>query len=434
MSKQNINTICVVGMGYVGLTLAVTLAESGFNVFGIEKDKNILDDLLKGKPHFHEQGLAELLKRQSKKNLRIFQKIPKENIDCFIIAVSTPVDQRTKNPKMDYIIRATNEIVPHLKDKQLIVLRSTLPVGTTRNVIFPILNKKCKNFYLSFCPERTAEGKAMEELKTLPQVVGGLDQASTDVSVELFSKISPLIVRVNSLEAAEIVKLVNNSYRDMIFAYANQIALICKGLHLNAQEVIDAANLGYPRSDIKQPGIVGGFCLEKDPHILIKSANSDISLIKAAKELNEGLTAHILKAVKVHLKKQKKSLETAKIFISGFAFKGEPETDDLRSSQAIKLLNLLKKNKVKNIHGHDFIVSKNAIRDLGANPSTLEAGFKNADVVVFMNNHKSYAQINMENLVQKMTKGGMIFDGWQMFYELLKDSDYVKYESLGFSN
>ena len=432
---MKINTVCVIGLGYVGLTLAAILAKSGFEVFGIEKDERKLSLLKKGRPHFHENGLAELIKRTEGKRLHLLRDIPRnKRIDCFIIAVSTPVDEITKEPKIDYIIAATREIAPYVTSGQLVVLRSTIPVGATRNVVLPILKKRSKNFFLSFCPERTAEGRALEELKTLPQVVGGLDQASTDASVELFSKISPLIVAVNSLEAAEIVKLVNNSYRDLVFAYANQVALICKSLGINAKEVIDAANLGYPRSDVKSPGVVGGFCLEKDPHILMKSAKCDVSLIKAAKELNESVVGHILQAVQRHLKTWGKISKTSKVFICGFAFKGEPETDDIRSSQTIKLLKLLKDKGFSNIYGHDSIVTKKILKGLGARPVSIEAGFKDADVVIFMNNHKSYSGLKIEPLSKKMRKGGLIFDGWQMFYDQLGDSNYVTYESLGFSN
>ena len=432
---MKINTVCVIGLGYVGLTLAAILAKSGFEVFGIEKDERKLSLLKKGRPHFHENGLAELMKRTEGKRLHLLRDIPRnKRIDCFIIAVSTPVDEITKEPKIDYIIAATREIAPYVTSGQLVVLRSTIPVGATRNVVLPILKKRSKNFFLSFCPERTAEGRALEELKTLPQVVGGLDQASTDASVELFSKISPLIVAVNSLEAAEIVKLVNNSYRDLVFAYANQVALICKSLGINAKEVIDAANLGYPRSDVKSPGVVGGFCLEKDPHILMKSAKCDVSLIKAAKELNESVVGHILQAVQRHLKTWGKISRTSKVFICGFAFKGEPETDDIRSSQTIKLLKLLKDKGFSNIYGHDSIVTKKILKGLGARPVSIEAGFKDADVVIFMNNHKSYSGLKIEPLSKKMRKGGLIFDGWQMFYDQLGDSNYVTYESLGFSN
>jgi len=432
---MKINTVCVIGLGYVGLTLATILAKSGFEVFGIEKDKKKLSLLKKRKPHFHEKGLAELLKKTEGKQLHLLQNIPSnKRIDCFIIAVSTPVDEITKEPKIDSIIAATEEIAPYVTSGQLVVLRSTIPVGATRKIVLPILKKRSEHFLLSFCPERTAEGKALEELKTLPQVVGGLDQASTDASVELFSKISPLIVGVSSLEAAEIVKLVNNSYRDLVFAYANQVAFICKSLGLNAKEVIDAANLGYPRSDVKSPGVVGGFCLEKDPHILMKSAKYDVSLIKAAKELNESVVGHILHAVQRHLKARGKDSTTARVFICGFAFKGEPETDDLRSSQAIKLLKLLKDKGFSNIYGHDPLVTKKLLRGLGIRPVSIGAGFKDADVAIFMNNHKSYSGLKIEPLSKKMRKGGLIFDGWHMFYDQLWDSNYVKYESLGFSS
>ena len=432
MESKKVDNVCVIGLGYVGLTLAVTLAEKGLTVFGIEKNEKILGDLKKGKSHFHEKGLNELIQKTKGTTLLLSKEIPAgKAINCFIIAVSTPIDAITKLPRIDYIEKATQEIVPHLQPGQLVVLRSTIPVGATRNVVLPILQKKCSGFYLSFCPERTAEGKALEELKTLPQVVGGLDEASTDAAVELFSKISPLIVRTESLEVAEIVKLVNNSYRDMMFAYANQIALICKSLHLDAKDVIDAANLGYPRADIKLPGLVGGFCLEKDPYILMTSAKSDISLIKAAKQINENTIYHILASIKSHV--TRKPLKDVKFFISGFAFKGDPETDDLRSSQAIKLLELLKKNKANNILGHDFIVSQKQMKNLGVVPVSIEKGLKEADVAVFMNNHRSYANVNMELLAKKMKKGSLIFDGWHIFPEQLKHNDHIAYESIGFS-
>jgi UDP-N-acetyl-D-mannosaminuronic acid dehydrogenase len=217
----------------------------------------------------------------------------------------------------------------------------------------------------------------------------------------------------------------------MMFAYANQIALICKGLGLNASEVVEAANLGYPRSNVQKPGIVGGFCLEKDPHILINSANCDCSLIKAAKSINEDIPSHILESIKEHAKKNNKALKDAKIFISGFAFKGHPETDDLRSSQAVKLASLLQENDM-NIYGHDFIVPENLINELKVKPCSIEDGFENADFVVFMNNHKKYNDIKIEDLIKKMKKDGFIFDGWQIFYDQLKNiSSDISYESIG---
>lgn len=430
---MKINNICIIGLGYIGLTLAVTLAEKGFQVFGVEKDLKKLEQFKNGKPHFYEKGLAELLIKHKDKNLYLFEKIPEnKNIDAFIIAVGTPVDKNTKVPKMEYIKDAVKGILPNLKEGQLIILRSTVPIGTSRNIVLPMLKEKCQNVCLSFCPERTAEGKALIELKELPQIIGALNEQSMLGSVEIFSRVTSLIVKASSLEAAEIIKLIDNSYRDLTFAYANQIALICKNLNLNAKEIITSANKDYERNNIPLPGFVGGICLKKDPYILDNSVNSYYSLIKIAREINESLPFHVLESIKKHLKEQSKSFENSKIFISGFAFKGRPETDDLRGSPALDLLELMKKSQIGDIYGHDFIVKQKDIKRLGVEPCSLEQGFDGADIVVFMNNHNNYEDIDINKLVKKAKKDIFIFDGWQLFADKLKNNNYINYESIGF--
>lgn len=431
---MRLNNICVIGLGYVGLTLAVTLAESGFEVFGVERDKEKLEQLRRGEPHFREKGLAELLQKYQGKNLHLFGEIPSDKkIDVFIIAVSTPVDKITKEPRIEYIERAVNEIIPHLEEGQLIVLRSTIPVGISRKLVLPKLRERCQNFYLSFCPERTAEGKALIELKRLPQVIGALNEESMFRSVELFSRVTSTIIKVSSLEAAEMIKLIDNTYRDLHFAFSNQVALICKDLNLDADEIIKAANFGYERNNIACPGYVGGTCLEKDPYILIHSAHSNCGFIRKGREVNENLPLHTLERVKGHLSKDKNSpLGEVKVFISGLAFKGDPETDDLRGSPSVTLLNLLKNEGIQNIYGHDFVVQEEYINKLGVKPCSLNMGFEGADVVIFMNNHRSYQDINIENLIRKMKKGGLFFDGWQLFGSAIKLNNHIKYESLGF--
>ena len=410
-------------------------------VFGIEKDKEKLEQLKQGKPHFFEKGLSEILSEQTGKKLHIFGEIPKDKkIDVFIISVATPVDKDTKKPNLEYVKKAISDIKPHLKEKQLVVLRSTVPIGTTRDIVFPLLEEKCRNVYLSFCPERTVEGKALEELKSLPQIIGALNKESMDLSVKLFSRITPLIVKASSLETAEIIKLINNSYRDFGFAYANQVALICKNLSLDAKEVIDLANYGYPRSNIQQPGFVGGFkpgfvggvCLEKDPYILINCSGIDGGLIKAARELNEGLIKHVAERVKEYIKEKKLSFAETKVFISGLAFKGYPATNDLRGSPAIQLLDFLKKAQIKRIYGHDFVVEKKEIENLGIKSCSMEEGLKDADVAIFMNNHKKYQELDIGRLVKTMKPGALLFDGWQLFDNKLKSIECINYESIGY--
>lgn len=431
---MRINNVCVIGLGYVGLTLAATLADVGFMVFGVDKNENVLNRLKMGEPHFHEKGLKELLSKYKEKRLSLLKSIPgNEKIDAFIISVATPIDKSTKLPKIEFIKHAIKEILPHLKDEQLIILRSTVPVGTTRQIVLPMLKEKCSNFYLSFCPERTVEGRALIELRQLPQIIGGLDEESIFKSIEIFSKVTPTVVRVSSLETAEITKLIDNSYRDLTFAFANQIGLICKNLGLDANETIKAANLGYSRNNIPLPGFVGGICLKKDPHVLINSAGMECDLLRIQRKINEGLILHLVSRIKEYLKDNNKDEEEVKLFISGFAFKGEPETDDLRDSPTIDFLDKLKEStKIKNIFGHDFIVKEDSLKSLRIIPCSLENGFKDADVIVFMNNHRAYQSLNIEELVKKAKKGALFFDGWQVFSSVLKDKDHIIYESLGF--
>lgn len=437
---MEIKNICVIGMGFIGTTLAAVLAEAGFLVYGIEKDREKLEKLKQAKPHFHENGLPEVLVDQLGKNLFLFESIPNDKkIDAFIISVATPVDKDTKKPNLDFVKSAVNDLLPHLKDGQLVILRSTVSVGTSRNIILPMLREKCKNVCLSFCPERTIEGKALEELKTLPQIISGIDEKSAELSAQLFSVITPAIVKTSSLESAEIIKLINNSYRDFNFAFANQVAIICKNLGLDAKEVVESANFGYKRSNVLQPGFVagnkagfvGGVCLEKDPYILIASSGMDGGLIKAAREVNEGLVKRVFERVEEHLRQSNIPQDKARIFISGFAFKGHPETDDMRGSPALQLLGFLKNSEIKDIFGHDFVVRQEDIEKLGIKFCSIEEGFKEADVLIFMNNHKKYNEISVRELAEGMKDGALLFDGWQLFSDKLKNVN-INYESIGF--
>lgn len=427
--------ICIIGMGYVGLTLGVVLAERGFNVYGIEAKKEIIDALNNGNSHVTEPEIEDLLKRNVGKKLFFLESIPRDvKINAFVIAVGTPINHEDKTPNMIFINHAVSEVAEIMEDGQLIVLRSTIPIGMTRKVVLPLLQKTGKKFYLAFCPERTAEGRALQELQHLPQIIGGLDDESVDKAMDLFRRVTHMTVEVESLEAAEMIKLIDNSYRDVMFSYSNEIAMIAKGFNLNSFELIEAANFGYPRNNIKIPGFVGGACLEKDPYILNYCAQQngyEAGLIMHGRKLNESLHAHTVQCVNRHLSDAK--IKNPKIFISGFAFKGNPETNDLRGSPTLNVLGGLRDAGYKNIFGHDFIVSDAKLKDMGVTLVSLEDGFKSADVVLLMNNHKGYKTMPAMELVLTMKKGGFLFDGWQMLpYRSLKELAYIKYESIGY--
>lgn len=426
--------ICVVGLGYVGLTLSIVLAERSFEVYGVEASKSILEQLDNCRPHFHEKNLDILLKRFLNRNLYISGEIPKHDFGTFIICVGTPLNKETKKPVLDYVINASNEVAKCLSEDALVILRSTIPIGTTRNIVKPILDTSKKDYRLAFCPERTVEGAALTELKQIPQIIGGIDEDSIDRALDIFRKVTPTTIQVSSLEAAEMIKILDNTFRDVNFAYANEIALICEKLGLDALELIRSANMGYPRTKISVPGFVGGACLEKDPYILAYFAEKlgyNPSLIKASRSINESLPLYIAKKIENCLKELKKD-KNSKIFITGFAFKGQPETDDLRGSSTTDMVSNLKRVGYKNLYGHDFVVLPKDLEKLGVKLCTIEDGFKNSDCVVIATNHLSYYNLNIEYLSSLMNKPSLLIDIWRVF-----DSDIIKangviYKGIGY--
>ncbi len=431
--------VSIVGLGFVGLTLALTLADEGFEVFGIEKEENIRKKLENKMPPFYEPGLESLLDYHLNKNFKIFDKI---SLDCevYIISVGTPLSKEGE-PDLSHLEEATKEVGKNLKYGDLVILRSTVPVGTCRNFVIPILEKesnlKCgKDFYLSFAPERTIEGKALQELRTLPQVIGGYDQNSLDLTANLFLELTPSIVSLDSLEEAEFVKLLNNTFRDTIFSFANEFSLICEKFNLNATKIIMAANEGYPRDRIPVPSPgVGGYCLTKDPYFYIKIAKDIkemLSLPEIGRKINEKIPKVIFEKISKTLKNSGKEISNSKIFIIGFAFKGEPETSDVRESTTLDLLEFFK-NETKNIYGYDPVVPKEDIESLGVKFSNIEKGFKDADVVIIMNNHGSYKNIDIYKTLSSMKKPGIFCDYWYTFpSKTIKQIEGITYIGPGF--
>lgn len=436
--------IAIMGMGYVGLTLSVVLAKNGFKVFGIDIKKEIVENLKKGIPHFHEKRLKALLRQQQKLgNIEIHEYLPNEEIDIYIICVGTPLKKESKTPNIDYIRNVVVNVANHMNQNSLIVLRSTVPVGTSRNVVIPLLEKYSglqvgKDFSFAFAPERTIEGNAISELEINPQIIGGFNEKSASLASDLFRKLTPTVINISSLEAAEMIKILDNTYRDIRFAYANEIAMICEKLNLDATELINAANTHYPRNNIPVPSPgVGGACLSKDPYILIdfaKKVGYNAKSIKVSRKINEYIPVQIVKRIKTKLSEFNKDIKNVKIFIVGFAFKGDPETSDMRDSTTLWFLDELKKyTNTNNIYGFDLVVDNKQLKHLGIKVcDTMEEGFSNADVILFLNNHRSYLDSDPFEICSKMNKPAIFYDAWRMFEkELFKNIKGVCYMGVG---
>lgn len=435
--------ITIVGLGYVGLTLALTLADNGFEVLGYDNDKKVINSLKNYQPLFYEKGISSLLEKHLGHNLKITNEVNKISSDIYIISVGTPINKSNKKPNISHLIKSVKQIANKIKIDDLVIFRSTVPVGTTRNQAIPIIEKLSKlkagkDFYVSFCPERTVEGKALLELKRLPQIIGGFCGNSTELCMRLFNEYTHTVIDVENIESAEFCKLIDNSYRDLIFSYSNQLSLFAEKINLDLPKLIDKVNLGYSRNLIPKPSPgVGGACLTKDPYLLdysFKKTNLKASINIEGRKINEKICNNIYLRFNKFIKEAKLNKKNFKIFISGFAFKGEPETSDLRDSTTIDFLNILKKNKFYNIYGHDYLVSKSEIRALGIKYENIKNGFKNANCVFIMNNNNKYSDIEILKLASTMKKPALIFDSWQMINNInVKEITGVTYMGVGFN-
>ncbi|MEM6337562.1 MAG: nucleotide sugar dehydrogenase, partial [Bacteroidota bacterium] len=415
-------SVGVIGLGFVGLTLAVSLSEVGYLVHGIDVNAQIAERIADGEPHFHEVGLVPLLKHHLKgERFHVHTELP-AGVDVYIVAVGTPIGPDGR-PILRSVQAAARSIGAQLKRGDLVLLRSTVPVGTTRNEVLPILEaesglKGGRDFQLAFAPERTVEGDALNELRTLPQIVGGLTPHCKEVATQFFSKLAPNIVGVDSLESAEMAKLINNSFRDLSFAFANEFAMICDLWDIDAVRVIRAANTGYPRNRIPLPSPgVGGFCLTKDPIIFAwagRDKGYEPKLPVDGRAVNEAIVDRVGEKVTRHFKRLGEKTEGKKVFVVGFAFKGRPETSDIRHSTTLDLLPALK-DAGFDLYGYDPVVSADDVATTGVTPQELEAGFQDADAVIVMNNHPSYAKWDLPHLLGLTRTPALFFDGWHMF-------------------
>jgi|ETN02SMinimDraft_2_1059926.scaffolds.fasta_scaffold02629_5 nucleotide sugar dehydrogenase len=419
-SEVKIKTVAVIGLGYVGLTLALTLCEFGIRVIGVDLNAEVIEKLKRGEPHFFEKGLTTLLKKHVNKNLLLSTKLNEHASDIFIVCVGTPVNDRGRSDK-SYLISAITEVGKIMKPHDLVILRSTVPIGTCRNLVVPILERESglsheTEFMLSFAPERTIEGKALEELKTLPQIIGGINKQSLDNTSKLFQVFAHTIVSVDSLEEAEAVKLLNNTFRDVSFSFANEVSQALDGFGISGSSVIRAANKGYTRNPIPLPSPgVGGACLVKDPHLFVESARStgyNLQLPLLSRNINESMIDFVVEKIDKFVSEHCIDPGRAKIFLAGMAFKGNPETSDLRHSTSVDILNILR-SSYPNIEVFDHVASRNDLMALGANVAeSPEQGFRGASCVLILNNHLEYPEWDIFELASTMQNPGMIFDPW----------------------
>ena len=427
--------IAVVGLGYVGLTLSVALAKKGVTVLGYDREPRVVGALQTGRPHLYEPGVAEELPALLEERLRVVPELPREPVDGAVLCVSTPVDPVTREPVLEPLRDAARAVAAAFDSDTLVVVRSTVPVGASRAVVLPELVARWGRARLAFCPERTIQGQALRELEELPQIVGGLDGPSRDAAAALFRRLTPRIVPVSSLEAAEMVKLINNCHTDLIYSYGNEVALMAERFGLDPLELIRAANLEYPRPDLARPGFVGGGCLSKDPYILIESARAvghEPWLVPRSRALNEHLPRHVARRFLELLRETRGGLEGGRVLLLGFAYKGWPPTDDMRGAPVLPMLDVLRGAGLA-LRGHDFLVAREVLAGLGVTPASLSEGFAGADGILVITDHPEYAKLDLPALLASLRKPALVYDCWRVLdQEAVRAAGEVRYASIGY--
>ncbi len=437
-SSEKGKNVLVIGLGYVGLTFAIHCCEKKYNVYGIEINEKILSSLNSNKAHFLEPGIDDLISKYKDKSFFCSSSVPEDiEFDYIIISVGTPYNKKSSYVDLRSLEASLSSTSNVISDKTLVVLRSTVSVTTSRNFVY----KKLKTFgvtepKLAFCPERTVEGKALIELNTLPQIIGALDDSSMKMAEKFFLNISDSIIKVASLEAAELVKLLNNTFRDSVFAIANSFNNIAQAFGIDGNELIQKSNLNYPRSNIPSPGFVAGPCLEKDAYILIDNLKDIDSknLISSMRRMNENLESRIADTIS-SLYKERDSKKP--ILISGMAFKGVPATNDLRGSSSNNILKYLNDLGLEG-HLHDFENPASILKEF-YNTHSIDPEDFNIDklsdyeFILLLNNHPKYKEKDLHETILNLKKSNpkfFIFDAWDSIGDISTELN-GSYRNLG---
>ena len=392
------DTVAVVGLGRVGLPFALFLADRGCTVHGIDTNAQTIGALRAGKMPFREDGAQEALSTTLGTRFH-----PADGLaalaaaDTIIITLGTPVDE-FNNPiflPIENLLRAT---MPHLRSGQLVVLRSTVAPGSTehlgrlieRNTSFRI----GRDLFLAFCPERIAEGKSFSELPEVPQIVGGLDAASSERAARFFAQVTPTVIQVDA-RSAELAKLFCNMYRYIDFAVANEFMMIAAQHDREVYPILNAINRNYKRGGIKSPGLTGGPCLYKDGFFLTGKIPYN-ELIASAWKIHETTPAYLVERARAY-----KPIDGAKATILGLAFKRD--IDDTRNSLAFQLKKILLAEGA-DVHLHDPLLPSEPIAD----------ALRNADFVFLAMNHSAFDAFTPARLRELTKPDAVVCDIWNM--------------------
>jgi UDP-N-acetyl-D-mannosaminuronic acid dehydrogenase len=405
MQNAEHSAITVVGLGYIGLPTASLLATKGFTVCGCDVNPAVVDTINAGKIHIVEPEL-NILVRSAVNSGQLTASLTPQPADIFIITVPTPV-REDHTPDLSYVKAAVQEIAPCIQQGNLVILESTSPVGTTEKIAEwlgeyrpDLFRQSQRQVFLAYCPERVLPGHILRELIENDRIIGGIDAVSAQRAKALYETFVQGEIFLTDMRTAEMSKLVENAYRDLNIAFANELSLICEDLNINVWNLIKLANR-HPRVNILKPGPgVGGHCIAVDPWFIVAAAPEKARLIKCAREINNGKPHHVVAQVQ----KLSSGFTKPRIGCLGLSFK--PDIDDLRESPSLFITEQLLEKKVGEI-----LVVEPHIQQLPATLNTENAGAKlvslehcllHADIIVLLVDHHQFNGIKNQMLPGKL--------------------------------
>ena len=384
---KNKNDVCVIGLGYIGLPTSVILAQCGYKVRGVDTSAKVLDALLNGRVHISETNLDKVLNSQAVKENLSISDTPNFS-DVFIIAVPTPFTENHE-PNIEFIMDAVRSIAPYLSSGNMIILESTSPVGTTEKIdkCLQEMGVETSELYIAHCPERVLPGQIMKELVNNDRIVGGHTRNSGEKAADFYRKFIKGSVHVTDARTAELCKLVENSFRDLNIAFANELSMISDTLEVDVWELIKLAN-HHPRVNILSPGVgVGGHCIAVDPWFIAYSDSENAKLIQLARSVNLRKTDWVLQKILSAYKQLKTKLGREPVIACfGLAFK--PDVEDLRESPALQIFYMLLNSGISPLAVEPNLVEHETIK-----LTDIEEASKQADLIVILVAHKKFSQL-----------------------------------------
>lgn len=384
------NNICVIGLGYIGLPTALLFATNGYDVVGVDINTGIVEKVNRKIIPFEEVGLEDLLV-EAVESHRFRASTTPESADVFVVAVPTPFDKENRMADMSYVIAATQSIVKFLKKGDLVILESTVPPGACEKCISPILEgsglKVVDDLYVAHCPERAIPGNTLYEMVNNDRMVGGIDIRSSELAKKLYERFVVGDIHVTSIRTAEMIKLMENTYRDINIALANEFAQIAEEAGVNVWNAIELANK-HPRVNILKPGPgVGGHCIAVDPWFLTEDSTKS-RIITLAREINDGMPVYVMHIVKDMLKDIKKPSVT----IFGVAYKAD--VGDTRETPALKCIRLAEKEGFK-IRVYDPYVAEGEF-EYPVLP--MDDAISDSDCIVVLTDHSEFESLPTDKI------------------------------------